>query len=221
MKNRNIKKCIASLFAEKCIASLLCDPSGNAPAKTTKTGKGKFVKRSFAAPYKKIIFAKRLQVRVTWLYLCNIINGESHKTHFDMYTFKTVTPKADTIRANRKEKKYVGSIVIFEEREGKEPFVIIDMRFYDTDAKTYCCVWHHIGGGQTQSGGGSAGGYGYCKDGSAASEALIRSGVDLVEGDRNFSALDGQDKRTIESRLLEAIRNLNPEKKYFSFIAHA
>lgn len=218
MKNQNIKKCIASLFAKKCIASLLCKPSGSGPTKGPKLEKGKFVKRSFAVPYKKIIFAKHLHKRNTPPYLCNI-TGESHKPRFHMYTFKNVKAKADTILTNRKESHYYGSILILEYFTDKEPAVKLDLRFYATQAVNYCCVWHTITGTH-QSGGGKASGYGYAREGSAASEAMEASGLHVVN-ENGSAVLDCQHKSTVQEYILQAVRNMHPDRKFIAISTHA
>src|SRR5574338_479645 len=62
---------------------------------------------------------------------------------------------------------------------GENEFTIpLEVRFYQTDAKAYCCLWGNIGSIYF-SGGGGAGGYGYDKKSAAFEDALIDAGFSV------------------------------------------
>jgi hypothetical protein len=61
-------------------------------------------------------------------------------------------------------------------REAREP---ITLRLYGTGAKHFACLWINHASAFNTSGSGSAGGYGYHRQSSAAEEAITNAGFKL------------------------------------------
>ena len=80
-------------------------------------------------------------------------------------------------KAHRKENHFFKGLKIVsfntETKEFSEP---IDVRWYGTQAVTYCCIWGTIKGVYF-NGSGKAGGYGYDRSSAAFSEALESAGL--------------------------------------------
>lgn len=94
--------------------------------------------------------------------------------------------KENEVRKYRKENNFYRSLqlVCFNpERIGKYSngfSTVLNVRFYGTQAMTYCCIWGSINKIYFHAG-GKAGGYGYDRESAAFSEALTNAGFN-VEG---------------------------------------
>lgn len=98
------------------------------------------------------------------------------------------------INANhRKEKHFSHSLITCAVVDGKIEQVI-DMRFYTTQSRVYCCMWVHFPNFYA-SGSGYAGGYGYHRESAAAAEAIKNAGFEL-----GFD-IDGRGDTAIEDAL--------------------
>ena len=119
-------------------------------------------------------------------------------THFaDLYKF-------------RKESKFHSQFSVLDRDTGQE---IAISRFYDTEARVYCCLWirgHKASG----SGAGFAGGYGYHKKSAALGRAIRSAGIEMDEG------VGGVGEQAMV-RALEAIaRAVSGKRKFFIIHAH-
>lgn len=82
-------------------------------------------------------------------------------------------------KAHRKVNNYTGGLKLISFDTDKKQFVeTLDVRFYSTNAMTYCCVWGSIKG-EYFNGSGNAGGYGYDKESAAFSNALQSAGFNV------------------------------------------
>lgn len=93
-------------------------------------------------------------------------------------------------KAHRKESKFYKSlsIVSFKDGQFSEP---LDVRFYATNATTFCCIWGNVNGVHF-NGSGKAGGYGYDRASAAFEDALQSAGFEVS----NLSAT-GQNETAI------------------------
>lgn len=88
---------------------------------------------------------------------------------------------AECIRKNRKENRYTESYVLVDIIDGRLD-VPVEVRFYATEAKTYCCIWYRDHKNDIYSyGGGVAGGYGYNKKNAAFANAIKSLGFTFDE----------------------------------------
>ena len=87
---------------------------------------------------------------------------------------KTQQDGYDSIIKNRKEKHFAKQLtaIYLPTQES-----IITLCLYHTASRVYACVWIKDNG----EGGGSAGGYGYCKASAAAQKAFDAAGVSFSE----------------------------------------
>lgn len=82
-------------------------------------------------------------------------------------------------KAHRKENNYTGGLKLISFDTDKKQFgETLDVRFYSTNAITYCCVWGSIKG-EYFNGSGKAGGYGYDRKSAALSNALQSAGFNV------------------------------------------
>jgi len=105
-----------------------------------------------------------------------------------------VNPKGGFKASHRKESKFQREVTGFDTLTFRP---IVTLRFYETDAQTYCCVWVNIAGA---SGSYAAGGGGYHKRSAAAQHAFLAAGITF---DENF---DGGGDYAIEEAV-KAIGN--------------
>ena len=81
--------------------------------------------------------------------------------------------------SDRKEKyfRYQYTAVCYD---GIRMYDAVTLRIYQTDARSYCCMWVP-GNTSSRNGSGNAGGYGYHRASAAAAEAIHNAGFDLSE----------------------------------------
>jgi hypothetical protein len=100
------------------------------------------------------------------------------------------TRRKNHVLQNRKEDNYFHGIKAVAHIKG-EIHTLIDVRFYATRPgfrRIYCCIWLSIPSNKRYpdgiyvSGGGSAGGHGYCRKSAAMANALEDAGAELSWG---------------------------------------
>lgn len=82
----------------------------------------------------------------------------------------TINPKDGLKVSHRKDSKFQREITGFDAQ--LRP--IVTLRIYESNTKTYCCVWVNMVGA---SGSAAAGGYGYHKASQAAESAFSAAGI--------------------------------------------
>jgi hypothetical protein len=87
----------------------------------------------------------------------------------------TFIPNGSINRSYRKENHFYGEYQVMALNDDGTICRKISCRLYSTQAMNYCCVWISKAG-ETISGSGSAGGYGYNRMSAAVSEALKQCG---------------------------------------------
>lgn len=91
----------------------------------------------------------------------------------------------------------------------------VDLRLYNTNAKSYACIWINENyKGINANGSGSASGYGYDRPSAAASEALASAGIELSED------ISGRGMSCVE-RALDALAKHLGYETYFINHTHA
>lgn len=120
-----------------------------------------------------------------------------------------------TVGRNRKEKNFYRELAAILP-DGSTP---VTLRTYCTGKRAYACVWirGQKAGGEYMSlaGGGSAGGYGYCRESAACGAALRAAGV------TGFDPVDGRGMGEVR-RAVEAIaKAVTGKRKILIHEAHA
>ncbi len=115
-------------------------------------------------------------------YICTIESGKrfryfSSQNKSKMKISKFNPTSGINAKAHRKESAYVGSYLVVTPDMG----VQIDLRIYETKAKTYACVWLTAKApkGDLANGSGSAGGYGYHLTSAAVHSAFKAAGIEI------------------------------------------
>lgn len=95
-----------------------------------------------------------------------------------------INAKTKFTSSHRKENNYTKSYkgLVWDGEKIRE---VVDVRFYDTAARTYCCVWVHATPVFT-SGSAVVGGYGYHFASAAFSSALANAGFKLSQSISGF-----------------------------------
>ena len=107
----------------------------------------------------------------------------------------------------RREKNFTNqySLISFDGQEFSE---IVNLRIYQTQAKTTACIWLHAARDFHNLGGGTATGGGYHRSSKAVANALKSAGIELSE------PIDGRGNGAIRSALEEIAKNLNLKHFY-------
>ena len=120
----------------------------------------------------------------------------------------------ESLMRNRKEKNFHRELAAILP-DGSTP---VTLRTYCTGKWAYACVWIcGQAGGEYMSlaGGGSAGGYGYCRESAACGAALRAAGV------TGFDPVDGRGMGAVR-RAVEAIsKAVTGKRKILTHEAHA
>lgn len=109
-----------------------------------------------------------------------------------------------------KERIESRELIAFKDGEFKS---LVTARWYmgksSTASKVYCALWVKTPDAWA-NGVGDAGGYGYCKQSSAYSEALSKAGIKCSEG------ISGRGMSTVEESMMALAKGLGFEHAYIS-----
>lgn len=98
---------------------------------------------------------------------------------FSQAVLKFTPRQPEGIYRHRKENKFAESYSLIDLDSGKS---IVDVRFYYTNSRAYCCLWVHIQrpeGYISARGSSYAGGYGYHRASAAMDRALREAGFEF------------------------------------------
>lgn len=115
------------------------------------------------------------------------------------------------ISTNRKENNFCMAYQVIAPPVKGDTFnpvarVIIECRFYCTNAASRCCIWIHSTDAAWRSGGAMAGGYGYHRPSAALESALEKAGVKLSQPIR------GRGESAMVATLLAIARTMGVRK---------
>lgn len=136
----------------------------------------------------------------------------------------TITKKEHDgkVGANRKERAFSHEYAVFVAARNKcggaerRGLATVTLRIYNTDMRSYACVWvSDSKTGVYLCGGGRAGGYGYHRPSAAAQAALNDCGLVLSED------IGGRGDSAIEAALCAVARAVTGKKDFFIHVAHA
>jgi hypothetical protein len=114
---------------------------------------------------------------------------------------------SESIRKNRKENHFYKELALISiDDVDVKPYLVL--RLYGTSRVNYACLWSHGMRDGSVAGGGSAGGYGYCRESAAAAEAIARSGI-VLQHDISGRGMDA----VVDA--LEAIARYVGLKRYY------
>lgn len=112
---------------------------------------------------------------------------------------------------NYRDKPLSRQVTVVEANTGKP---VVTCRTYYPAGVAYCLLWVNSGTFNTQ-GGGSASGYGYCKESAAIDEAIWDAGIRLSE------SVSGRGIRAADDALLAIAKRVSNRRKFHVVTAHA
>lgn len=112
---------------------------------------------------------------------------------------------------NYRDKPLHRQITVIEASTGKP---VVTCRTYYPSSVAYCLLWVSGDEFRTQ-GGGSASGYGYCKESAAIDEAIFNAGIRLPE------SVSGRGVRAADDALLAIAKRVSKCRKFHVVAAHA